>query len=190
MSKLDSLKKHLKQGHVYRREDLGNWTTSVDRHLQNLLLDGTLEKLAQGLYYAPAYSTFGKVPPKDTTLVAAFLKDNRFLLTSPNAYNSLGVGTTQLYNELTVYNYKRHAVIQFGNRTYNFKKRPAFPLKASEEFLLVDLVNNLDSLAEEEQFVLEKVKIKISSSNKTLMKRCITRYGDVKTKKLLMPLFN
>jgi hypothetical protein len=32
----------------------------------------------------------------------------RFLLTSPNAYNTLGVGTTQLYDKTVVYNHKRH----------------------------------------------------------------------------------
>ncbi|RYG31935.1 hypothetical protein EON81_21775, partial [bacterium] len=41
-------------------------------------------------------------------------QDNRFLVTSPNAYNTLGVGTTQLYNKKTVYNHKRHGNFTLG----------------------------------------------------------------------------
>jgi hypothetical protein len=46
----------------------------------------------------PKETVFGKAPAPDDKLVEAFLKDKRFLLASPNAYNSLGVGTTQLYD--------------------------------------------------------------------------------------------
>lgn len=190
MKRLQTLKNNLRPGHVYRRESLEKWSTSVDRHLQELVKDGSVEKLSQGLYYVPEFTAFGKAPANDTMLVSAFLKDNRFLLTSPNAYNSLSVGTTQLYNERVVYNYKRHEIVNLGNRTFNFKRRSAFPMKVSEEFLLVDLVNNLDSLAEDNKYVLEKVKNKVLQFNKSRMKRCLTKFGNVKTKKLLMPLLN
>ncbi len=36
------------------------------------------------------------------------------LLASPNAYNSLGVGTTQLYDKTVVYNHKRHGEFHAG----------------------------------------------------------------------------
>jgi hypothetical protein len=108
MTKLDELKKHLKRGKVYRRSDLAKWSKSVDRHLEALVEEGTLQKLSQGLYYFPGESAFGMTPPEEETLIKSFLKDDRFLLTSLNAYNSLGVGTTQLYNQSTVYNHKRH----------------------------------------------------------------------------------
>ena len=58
-----------------------------------------MKKLRGGLYYYPKQSAFGEVPADDYNLVRAFLKDDRFLLTSPNAYNTLGLGTTQLYNK-------------------------------------------------------------------------------------------
>lgn len=190
MNRLQQLKKNLKPGQVYRRESLEKWTNSVDRHLQELVNDGVVEKLSQGIYYVPEFTAFGKTPAKDTTFVAAFLKDNRFLLTSPNAYNSLGVGTSQLYNERIVYNHKRHEILHLGNRTFNFKKRYAFPLTVSEEFLLVDLVNNLASLAEDQELVLANVKNKVLQANKLKMKRCVAKFGDVKTKKLLMPLLD
>jgi hypothetical protein len=42
------------------------------RHLQELVKDGTLEKLSGGLYYVPAQSTFGKVPAEEHALVERF----------------------------------------------------------------------------------------------------------------------
>lgn len=124
MNQLDKLKKNLKQGEIYRRADLQQWSTSVDRHLQQLVKDGTLQKLSGGLYYVPAQSKFGKVPAEEHALVEAFLKDSHFLLTSPNDYNALGVGTTQLYNTRRVYNHKRHGEFKLGNRSFQFVRKP------------------------------------------------------------------
>src|ERR1700712_442538 len=161
MSKLNELKKHLRPGQVYRRTELAEWSKSVDRHLEQLLQDGTLQKLSQGMYYVPKETVFGKAPPEDATLVRSFLKDDRFLLTSLNAYNSLGVGTTQLYNKRTVYNHKRHGEFKLGNKTFTFLKKPHFPKQVTLEFLVVDLVNNVDTLAEDRTMVLSKVAEKV-----------------------------
>jgi hypothetical protein len=188
MSKLYELKEKLKPGGVYRREDLAQWSKSVDRHLKELQEEGSLEKLSQGLYYVPWESAFGKTPPDEANLIRAFLKDNKYLLTSPNAYNSLGVGTTQLYNKRVVYNRKRHGVIRLGARTFNFMRKPDFPQRANVEFLLVDLINNLDQLAEDQSMVLDNVKAKVLLMNKSKLKKSIAKYGDVKTKKILNSL--
>src|SRR5712691_10535254 len=102
MTKLQELKRHLRPGQVYRREELAQWSNAVDRHLKQLLEDGTLTKLAPGLYSYPKETVFGKAPAEDDKLVATFLKDHRFLLASPNAYNGLGVGTTRLYDQTVV----------------------------------------------------------------------------------------
>ncbi len=96
----------------------------------------------------------------DSALVASFLKDDRFLLASPNVYNALGVGTTQLYNKTVVYNHKRHGEFMLGGRTFEFRQKPTFPKQLTREFLLVDLVNNLGRLAESEEEVLARVKEK------------------------------
>jgi hypothetical protein len=63
MTKLIELKNHLRRGKVYRREDLIKWSKSVDRHLEALTEEGTLEKVTSGMYYYPEMSTFGAVPP-------------------------------------------------------------------------------------------------------------------------------
>lgn len=190
MVKLEELKRHLRRGRVYRRSDLSKWSRSVDRHLDELVNEGTLEKLSQGLYYYPELSSFGKTPPREDVLVKSFLKDDRFLLTSLNAYNALGVGTTQLYNKQTVYNHKRHGDFTLGNKTFSFRVKPHFPRKATPEFLLVDLVNNLDQLAEDRDIVLQKVKNKVPSMNFQKLERALRDYGNAKTKKILNASLN
>ena len=125
--------------------------------IRQLLDDGTLTKLASGLYAYPKPTAFGKAPAEDDKLVKTFLKDDRFLLASPNAYNGLGVGTTQLYDKTVVYNHKRHGEFSLGGRTFEFRAKPSFPKRLSKEFLLVDLVNNLDRLAESKEEVLPRV---------------------------------
>lgn len=188
MNRLEDLKKQLERGRVYRRADLAQWSKSVDRHLDELVADGTLRKLSHGLYHYPKKSVFGEAPPDEEELVKGFLKDEHFLLTSPNAYNALGVGTTQLYNTRVVYNHKRHGDFKLGNRVFRFQVKPRFPAKPTIEFLLVDLVNNLDSLAEDKEAVLQNVLTKAMQLNQAKLKQSLSAYGNVRTKKLLMPV--
>jgi hypothetical protein len=188
--KLDDLKKHLQEGQVYRREDLAKWSKSVDRHLDLLVKEGTMQKLSQGLYYVPEQTIFGQTPPNEEILIRSFLKDDRFLITSSNAYNGLGVGTTQLYNQQTVYNHKRHGQFKLGNRHFNFRIKPHFPKKLTQEFLLVDLVNNLDSLAEDREAVLRNVFSKAITMEQEKLYYSVVEYGSNKTKKILAPLLN
>lgn len=185
MSKLTELKGYLVRGNVYRRADLAKWTKSVDRHLDELVADGTLRKLASGLYHYPKKSVFGEAPPEEKLLLQRFLKDDRFLLTSLNVYNTLGVGTTQLYNTRVVYNHKRHGDITLGNRTYKFQVKPHFPDKLTTEFLLVDLVNNIDLLAEDQDQVILNVLDKAKSMDKAKLKRSVKAYGNARAKKIL-----
>ncbi|PRY52722.1 hypothetical protein B0I27_105190 [Arcticibacter pallidicorallinus] len=187
MNRLEELKKQLKRGRVYRRYDLVKWSKSVDRHLDALVEEDTLQKLSQGLYYYPKLSAFGKTPPEEDVLIRSFLKDDRFLLTSASSYNSLGVGT-QLYNERTVYNHKRHGEFKLGNRKFSFRMKPHFPSKVTKEFLLVDLVNNLETLAEDPTEVLKKIALKVRTMDTKKLKRYVSQYGNAKAKKILTPL--
>jgi len=183
MTKLDEVKKHLRPGQVYRRAQLAKWSNAVDRHVKQLSEDGTLTKLSGGLYYCSKKTAFGEAPAEDEKLVEAFLKDSRFLLTSPNAYNALGVGTTQLYNETVVYNHKRHGRFTLGGRVFDFRLKPHFPKSVSQEFLLVDLVNNLDRLAEDQVKVLDHVKEKAVSADRRGLSKAVHDYGGVRARK-------
>lgn len=188
MTKADELKRHLRPGQVYRRQDLARWSNAVDRHLKQLVGDGTLTKLRNGVYLFPKDTAFGKAPAKDEKLVETFLRDHRFLLASPNAYNALGVGTTQLYDKTVVYNHKRHGEFRLGGRKFEFRMKPVFPRKLTPEFLLVDLVNNLDRLAESPEQVLARVKDTAKSYDAPRLRRAAREYGNMKTKKFFQTL--
>jgi hypothetical protein len=184
MASVNQLRSHLKVGKVYRRSELAKWSNSVDRHLAQLTQEGTLEKLSPGLYHVPKKTVFGSVPPDEETLVRKFLKDDDFLVTSPNAYNSLGVGTTQLYNKRVVYNHKRHGEFTLGGRKFFFHTKHKFPKSLTQEFLLVDLVNNLENLAEDQSQVLGNVLEKAKTMNVKKIKQAVNNYGAAKTKAL------
>ena len=173
----------LQAGRVYRREDLARLSNSVDRHLSQLVSTGTLKKLAQGLYYAPKQSSFGPLPPTDEQVVKGFLRDNEFLVFSPSSYNMVGLGTTQLYNNTLVYNHKRHGVFKLGNRQFHFRVKPRFPKKLTPEFLYVDLLNNLDELAEDRDSVLSQARTKLLSFNQSLLQKALNSYGNMATRK-------
>lgn len=176
----------LHAGKVYRRKDLAQVSNAVDRHLRELVSGGVLQRLAQGLYYAPRKSVFGMLPPDDQELVAAFLRDKDFLVFSPSVYNTLGLGTSQLYNKTLVYNHKRHGLFSFGNRQFDFRVKPRFPKKLTPEFLLVDAINNLDELAEDKNQVLQMAERKLSGFDRAKLKRAVSDYGAVATKKRFM----
>ena len=185
MKRLELLKKHLHPGRVYRRAELAQWSKSVDRHARELVDQGVLQKLQNGLYYYPKHSAFGQVPADERELVRRFLKEDDFLLTSPNAYNTLGLGTTQLYNTRVVYNHKRHGHFTLGGLTFEFRRKPRFPRKLTKEFLLVDLLNNLPSVAEDTEMLRARVCSKAKEMNASKLRLAARNYGKVATRKFL-----
>jgi len=182
---VERLAGQLQAGRVYRREDLARLSTAVDRHLRELVAVGKLKKLAQGLYLAPKQSSYGPLPPADEEVVGGFLRDKDFLVFSPSAYNAVGLGTTQLYNRTLVYNRKRHGVFRLGNRQFDFRVKPRFPKKLTPEFLYVDLLNNLDELAEDREAVLRQARGKLPSFDAARLRRATDSFGSVATRKRL-----
>jgi hypothetical protein len=180
-----TLDKHVRAGKVYRREDLQPFSTSIDRDLQRLVAAGTLRKLAQGLYYKPRTNAFGEVPPEEKDLLSAFLRDKNFLSFNPSVYNSLRLGTTQLYNKTVVYNHKRHGQFELDRRVYDFRFKPRFPKPAqvSPEFLLVDMLNNLAELAEDEGQVLDQAQRRLYTFDQKRLRKMLTEYGSAATQR-------
>ena len=66
-STLDLLKRHLRPGRVYRREDLLPWSHSVDRHLKELTVDGTLQKLRTACTTALVSLNLERLPQTSTS---------------------------------------------------------------------------------------------------------------------------
>ncbi|MDI1327532.1 MAG: hypothetical protein PSV23_12135 [Brevundimonas sp.] len=185
MSALNELKKRLRPGQVYRRQDLKKWSTAVDRHVRLLVDEGRLKKVSGGVYMAPRKTRYGMAPASAEKLVATFLKDDRFLMVSPSAYNGLGVGTTQLYNEPVVYNLKRHGRFELGGRFYDFRKKPSVPAKLTQEVLLVDLLQNLDRLPEDKAEVLPRALCRAREMNPSRLAKAARDFGSVRAERLV-----
>ena len=188
MQKAETLRRNLQKGKAYRREDLIQWSTSVDRHLAQLVEEGVLKKLAQGLYYVPKPSAFGLTPPDEDQVIKTYLKGDAYLVVSPNYYNSLGLGTTQLYNRKRIYNHKKHEDVRLGNKVYEFRRKVKFPKKLSREYLVIDLLNNLKFVAEDEQMILTNLQKKLHSFDAKALHSNAQRYGTIRTKKILQKI--
>lgn len=186
---METLRQNIKPGHVYRRSDLEYYSSAIDRHLGMLTKDGSLIKVSQGVYYAPKSSKFGLVPPDDVVLVESFLKDSDFLMVKPNVYNTLGLGLTQLYNTTWVYNHKRKGEFKFNGKSFEFKIKSSFPNQLTKEFLLVDLLNNLDELAEDQNQTIKRLPENLSSFNNEELMRVAQQYGSGRTKQLLKSIY-
>lgn len=184
----DNLYSHMKTGFVYRREDLLSFSSNLDRDLHTLVETKKLKKPATGLYYKPKHSRFGLLPPTDESLVQGFL-NKPFLMFSWSDYNKLGLGLTQLYNKVVVYNSERHEDKKLGNRVYSFKRpNNGFPPKLTKEFLLVDLLNNAKYLTEDVSQLQLKVEKKLNQFDKELLMKLSAKYGKVATRKYVQNL--
>ncbi|MGD9152220.1 MAG: hypothetical protein PVG30_00975 [Gammaproteobacteria bacterium] len=186
--KLDS---NIKPGHVYRRDMLVHLSSAVDRDLMILINRGVLAKAAAGIYYKPLGSRYGNLPPDEKELVKVFLRDNRFLFYSWNQYNTLGLGLTQLYNKAIVYNCKRHGVFILNGNSYDFR-RPSrgFPRKLTPEFLLVDLVNNINELSEDEKQLKCNIKKHLGRFNIVKVTQYVKKYGKIATRKFFKEIMS
>ena len=188
MSALTDLKRRLRPGQVYRRKDLARWSKAVDRHLKQLVGAGHLEKVSGGLYMTPRKTRFGTASASPEKVVERFLKGDHFLMVSPNSYNGLGVGTTQLYSEPVVYNRKRHGRFELDGRTYDFRCRSSVPSKLTEEVLMVDLLHNLDRLAEDKEEVLPRALARARKMDRSKLARALRDFSSARAERLLEPV--
>jgi len=69
-----------------------------------------------------------------------------------------------------------------GGRKFAFRVKPRFPKSLTQEFLLVDLVNNLISLRKPRR-VLKRVEARAASANGPRLRRAVREYGNERTKK-------
>ena len=126
-------------------------------------------------------SAFGMVPPPLNKVLQYELQSDNFLVSSLNYYNALECGTTQLYNECIVYNKKISGMKKISGQNYRFINDRKYPLIMSEAFLYVDMMNNIDLLAED----LPRVKAlwvqKVAKGNTDAILECAKQYGTDKT---------
>lgn len=180
----------LRSGTVFRRRDLASALPAVDRALSDALKAGTVRKARQGLYYVPKKTPFGEAPPSQERLVSKFLEDRDFLLFNPAYYNTLGLGLTQLYNTTVVYNRKRHGKFTLAGLNFDFRDKPRFPKakQVTREYLLVDLLNNLDELAEDPADVMSKLQHKLGTFDQQRLQQNLKDYGSAKARRYMAQL--
>lgn len=161
---LKTIKAALVPGKVYRRRDLTKFSSNLDRYLPQLVEDGLLRKLSRGVYACPSNTVFGETPPDEYQLLKTFLMDEHFVVFSPSVFNSLGLGTTQLYNQRIVINRRRHGEFMLGDRKYFFHRRLEVPTQRqlNQEYFVMELFNRLNDLVENRDEVLMRLKEKLS----------------------------
>ncbi len=178
---LQLLKNYLKPGTVYRRKDLISLSSNIDRHLAALVKEGFLKKLQHSLYLCPENSIYGEVLPSDQELLKKYLKDENFVVYGLSVFNALGLGTNQLYNKIIVFNRKRVGEATIAGRTYYFHRWREAPKKLSKEFLVVELLNRMNSLAENKEEVLINLKNKLHTFEQDELKYSVEHYGTLST---------
>lgn len=178
------LKSKLQPGQVYRRQELEPYSSNLNRDLQALVASGALKKAFYGIYYCPKPSRFGELPPDDHALIQAFLKTDDFLAFSPNKLNGLGLGSTQLFNVMRVYNHKRQGIFTIAGRRFEFRIRPEFPKELTAEFLFVEFLNERPHLPEEVPLQPDRLQMKLKELDQQLLARIIKQFGKTYTKKI------
>jgi hypothetical protein len=133
----------LEPGRVYRTRDLAPWGANSPRLAKRLVAEGRLVPLAQGLFVHPKRSRYGDVPPADEELMRAFLDETPFVVTGPERWNALGLGSTALFATPLVYNTKRSGTFELGGRRF-LLRRVAFPVSPSAEWFVIDLFEHAE----------------------------------------------
>ena len=185
------LLRELSYGKVYRRQDLAALSKSIDRDLKKLTGNGNLKKVGSGLYLYSENSRWGNLPADEKELASSFLKTSDLLLVSNSDFNSLGLGLTQLWNEVRVYNKRRHCKVKLGNTNFNFQVPfNGYPKRFTPEFLLVDLLNNIDSCGESPTDIKKKVSTSLHGFNAKLLEKLSEQHGKIATKKFFRQLLD
>ncbi|MDF1561991.1 MAG: hypothetical protein P1V51_03045 [Deltaproteobacteria bacterium] len=134
-------KPELEPGRAYRTRELRRWSANPTRLARRLVREGVLREAAHGLFYAPVPSRFGPAPVDDEELLRAFLEGDRFVITGPPRWNSLGLGSTAMFAETLVYNTRRTDELVFDGRPFRLR-RVYFPDKPTPEWFVVDLLQH------------------------------------------------
>ena len=131
----------LKAGRAYRTRDLARWGKNPARLAQRLVREGKLREAAHGLYYTPIASKFGPAPVPDSVLLRAFLEGEPFLISGPQRWNALGLGSTAMFAATLVYNTQRTGEFTLDGRRF-LLRRVYFPKQPSPEWFVVDLLRH------------------------------------------------
>lgn len=132
-------------GRVFRTRDLASLTANPTRTAKRWVDEGLCTRLRPGLYAVAEMTKFGSAPPDRRNLLRSFLDGDAFVITGPPVWNTLGLGSTQMFAHPLVYNRKRSGLFNLGGRTFDLR-RVKFPDQPTLEWFVVDLLENLPSV--------------------------------------------
>ena len=84
-----------------------------------------------------------------------------------------------------VYNHKRKGEFILNGKSFDFKLKNSFPQKITREYLLVDLLNNFESLAEDKKNIVDKLTRNVLSLNMDALMKATQQYGNGTTKRII-----
>jgi hypothetical protein len=179
-------KPDLAPGRVYRTRDLSRWSANPPRLVKRLVRSGELVPLAHGLFAHPKRGRFGIVPPGDEEMLRAFLDDTPFVLTGPDRWNALGLGTTAVFAEPLVYNHKRSGRFVLGGRAFQLR-RVAFPETPTPEWYAVDLLDHADQAGAARSDIVNALAraLAVGRLDRDRLRTMAARYATRATRELL-----
>ncbi len=131
----------LEPGRAYRTREFRQWGANPTRLARRLVREGKLREAAHGLFYAPIDSHFGPAPTRDEELLRAFLDGDRFVITGPPLWNSLGLGSTTMFAASVAYNTRRSGEFTMDGRRF-LLRRVLFPDVPPPEWFVIDLIQH------------------------------------------------
>lgn len=73
--------------------------------------------------------------------------------------------------------------MKLSGKVFDFRIKRSFPKRLSKQFLLVDLLNNLNQLAEDREAVLQNAKKEVLKEPKVI--RLVNLYGSPETRRMV-----
>jgi hypothetical protein len=170
-------------GRVYRTRDLARWGANPTRLAASLVGSGRLTRLAPGLYLAPLKTRFGAAPPTADALLQALLSGDSYVVTGPERWNALGLGATALSPARWVYNRKRTGDFELGGQRLHLR-RVAFPNRPTAEWLVIDLLENLQFAGVDAAVVESRLAAALADGRFDLeaLREMAERYGTQRTR--------
>lgn len=170
------------QTKVIRTADLAPLGKNTPRKAAQLVKEGKLVRLRKGLFIRPVESRFGPVPPSEDELLRAFLKNTPYLVTGPERWNALGLGSTAVFAMPLVYNQKRSGTFDLGGKRFMLRRVP-FPSNPAPEWFAIDLFENLDKagLAREDATRNLTLALERRSLDRERLLEMATRFGTHRT---------
>jgi hypothetical protein len=119
-------------------------------------------------------------------MMRAFLDRGPFVITGPERWNALGLGTTALFAAPLVYNTKRSGTFDLGGRRYVLR-RVGFPSRPTPEWFVVDLFENADHAGASREDLAESLARAVARGGfeRERLGEMARRYGTRRTQALI-----